>query len=733
MTLDEIQRWLTPDEALGLNNCDREPIHIPGAIQPHGALCAVSDEGVMVMESQNLETFFGEGEFSRERLLGELLELEFEPTHRQVFERALCEMPCTLITHRIDGVRVFEFEPVQDHDATSLITAVNRLSQSIAQSENTNDVFELAVKDVRALTGFDRVLAYLFDPEGHGEVVAACTADGVESFLGLRFPSTDIPKQARRLYTLELTRQIACVDYHPVALVPERNPVTDRPLNMVYSQLRSVSPIHLQYLRNMGVHASFSISVVVHDELYAMIVCHHNEPRRLEFRERQTCEVIGRLLSQYCAAHEERKRREQRSVQLAAQVELLGELGEVASLTTDNPAWERARSFVEAESMIVCVGEDVSVYGVPLEQGVLEVGKQMFKRNSAEVSHTSCLSDYMGGVSGGVLVVPVGSQGWLGWFRQSEERLVTWAGRPPEDGEQKELTPRVSFQQWQDVIKGRCRDWKEQDLEMAEILRRGLTARFDEIPVQDSFERAMRQLREYVYYLEEHTHALNRVNSDLRQFAYAASHDLRAPLRTVRSFLPLIREGLDDSSDASLFEWLDYVENAADTLYRLQEGLWAFARVNRNTQCDDVDLAELFDRVIKGLAADLADAEVHVAADLPGLYGVSSQIEMLFRNLIDNACKYRNTSRRLRLSINAFRANGDWVIAVSDNGIGFPPAAAERIFELFTRVHTSHSDGDGLGLALCRRIAHHHNGWIRATSDPSQGSTFEVCLKRPSV
>lgn len=736
MDLNAIESWLKPEEQVGLNNCDREPIHIPGSIQPHGAMCALGPDDTIVVKSENLDAYFGmEGVASQ--LEQELLKIQTTDGERFAIQGELCGRRTAIITHRLNSLRVFEFEPCDERiDVPNIINLINQTSNRLSGVQTRQDAFEIVVKKVRELTGFDRVLAYVFDKEGHGEVVAAAVSDGVEDFLNLRFPSTDIPKQARRLYTLELTRQIVDVSYEPVPLSPQDNPFTKRPLNMMFCQLRSVSPIHVKYLKNMGVSASFSVSVVVNGQLHALIACHHYAPRRLDISVRQACELLGRMLAQFFASQEEQSRRQARSRQLAAQVELLCELGERDEVNVMSKAWANAASFVEAESMIVKIGDDIKVHGEPLsdEEHIVQVGSRLAQETPQQIRATNNLGEYESqSPGGGLIVVPVPDMGWIGWYREPEDRLVQWAGDPKHDAT-KDLNPRSSFALWQERVRGYGRAWEEEDIDMAEILRRGLYARFSEAhESEDSFERAMSQLREYVLYLEENTQALNRVNDDLRQFAYAASHDLRAPLRTVRSFLPLIRKGIEDQGQGDgMLGWLDYVENAADTLHRLQEGLWAFSRVNRVTQTDEIELEPLFKNLIKSLAADYEGVSV-VMGDLPTIEGVLSQVETLFRNLLDNASKYRSPDRPLQIVIDAYKEKGEWVITVSDNGIGFPPSSSERIFDLFTRVHSRLSVGDGLGLALCRRIAHHHNGWIRASSEPDLGSTFEVCLRTPTI
>ena len=733
MDMSGIDKWLEPDETLDLNNCDREPIHIPGRIQPQGALLALAGEEV-VLVSENIEDVLGTQDLEA---LSELLRehdlLSWQGQNNA--ERLIHGVPTHVMMHRVEGLRVLEFEPAQPVETSVMLNVLNTLSQDLNHTETTADAYRVLVDCVRGLIGFDRALAYVFDRDGHGSVVAESRVPHIESFLDLRFPGTDIPKQARKLYTLELTRHIADVDYEPVGLLPDINPKTQRPLNMTFSKLRSVSPIHIQYLQNMGVKASFSVSIVIHGELVAMIACHHNTPKHLDFRVRQTCELLGRMISGHFELKNEREQRRKRNEQLSAQVDLLCELGEQQTLDPTSDAWERALSFVDAESMFVLADQEHHRFGQPHpdEARLVALIQRMCTQDPHATHHSTEIAEQDPELQegGGLLVIPVGTQGALAWFRAPEAKLIKWGGKPPTTEELNSLHPRHSFNQWQQNVQGTSREWSGADLEMAEILRRGLSARFDDTEVVgDSFERAMQQMREYVLHLEESNQALHRVNDDLRQFAYAASHDMRAPLRTIRSFFPLVKRQVSKDASDNIRSWVNYVENAADTLHRLQEGLWAFSRVNRVTEVDDIDLDALIKRVTLALASSLEGASIQVS-EMPTLRGVSNQIETLFRNLLDNAAKYQSPDRPLSVLIDAHKQQNNWVISVTDNGIGFPPSEHQRIFDIFSRVHVGETDGDGLGLALCRRIVHHHQGWIRASSQPGQGSTFEFCIKEP--
>ncbi|MEM6731719.1 MAG: hypothetical protein AAF658_09190, partial [Myxococcota bacterium] len=249
MDLGSIEAWLRPDESLDLNNCDREPIHIPGSVQPVGALVAVDDDGALRLASESFYSLVEPDEIAA--LLESLAPLcEKARTARSVTSVDIRGRTFAAIAHTVDGLTVIELEPAPDGQPLDP-GALADIFAEIESGERLADLLATVTRSVRELIGFDRVMGYVFDDEGHGSVIAeARSSPEVDSFLGLRFPDTDIPQQARRLYAIEWVRQIVDVDAPTSALVPEENPVSGRPLNMAFCQLRSVSPIHLDYLRN---------------------------------------------------------------------------------------------------------------------------------------------------------------------------------------------------------------------------------------------------------------------------------------------------------------------------------------------------------------------------------------------------------------------------------------------------------------------------------------------------
>ena len=304
-------------------NCDLEPIHIPGAILPHGAMLVLDGETFEILQAAgDLTGLLGA---SLESLLGRSVETLFRPTQihylrelcasldltrpRHLLDpnlRVIADRPLDASMHRSEGSIVLEFEAADQGDRFALdpLSGVQEMVTGFDDTASTRDLCHLAAERVRNVAGYDRVLVYRFMQDGSGWVIAESRENHLEPFLDLHYPAADIPQQARQLYIKNGLRLITQVNYQPAPLTPANNPRTGRPLDMSHAILRDVSPIHRQYLRNMGIDASMSISIVRGGKLWGLIACHHYSPRPLPRHLRAVCELFGSMFSLALEARE---------------------------------------------------------------------------------------------------------------------------------------------------------------------------------------------------------------------------------------------------------------------------------------------------------------------------------------------------------------------------------------------------------------------------------------------
>ena len=484
-----------------LLRCADEPIAVPGAVQPHGVLLAVTEPDMAVaIASANAPDLFGRpvaGAVLDDLLGGDDLArlragLPGELTELNPLRVRVQGMDVDLVVHRADGLLLTEWEPVPGAEQAGaawhrrLPTVLQRLSAAATLDE----LAATLARDVRGVTGYDRVMVYRFDAEWNGEVIAEDRRDDLEPFLGLRYPAADIPAQARALYASNWMRIIPDATYRPVPLDPPGHPATGRPLDLSGATLRSVSPVHLEYLGNMGVISSMSVSLIDRGRLWGLIACHHYAgPHRPSYADRVAAEFLGRtaslLLHTKVAAGEESGLIEvaQRQAQLAAVVGRAPR--ERAAALADGEV--TALDLVPAAGAAVRIDGQLRLLGttppaervLPLVRALLDAGMDATDALGRDLPEAADLAD----TASGVLAVGVaGGRGdFLAWFRPETVREVTWGGNPyaskvatTDDGPR--LSPRRSFAAWSETVRGTSRPWAEHEVAAAHTLADDLAA-----------------------------------------------------------------------------------------------------------------------------------------------------------------------------------------------------------------------------------------------------------------
>ncbi|UWU45523.1 GAF domain-containing protein [Limnospira platensis C1] len=303
--------------SVDLSNCDREPIHIPGKIQSHGCLLVLQEPELIILQAScNTQLFLGR---EVEAVVGKTLSQVFTPIAFQKISQSLkshdlkysnpidielthnnTPQQLTAIVHRHDHVLILELEPhipTQTHRAYGIYAQIQSSLPAIENKNSFEESAQFLAQEIRQLTEYDRVMIYRFETDGSGIVVAEDKKPELEPFLGLHYPASDIPKQARQLYSKNWVRIIVNVNDNPVAIYPLHNPITQKHIDLSYATLRSVSPIHIEYLQNMGVSASLCISLINDQKLWGLIVCHHYSPKFVSYELRQACELLGQFMS----------------------------------------------------------------------------------------------------------------------------------------------------------------------------------------------------------------------------------------------------------------------------------------------------------------------------------------------------------------------------------------------------------------------------------------------------
>jgi two-component system, chemotaxis family, sensor kinase Cph1 len=736
--------------AVDLTNCDREPIHTPGAIQPHGILLVLAEPGFTIIQaSANAhETLAIEASAVLGASLADVLQENAVATIRR-----LCASPtitdqphyisqCRLknrggfwsaAIHRRNLSLLLELQPLAIEDKVSYQTQ-DLVRQAIAELDTCDSLLsfcQAATEHFRSLTRFDRVMVYRFLEDGSGMVLAESRAPGLDAYLGLRYPASDIPAQARELYRLYPFRLTADVQTPVVPITPVLNPFTQAPLDLSFCALRATSPIHLEYLRNMGVRASLSFSILHQDTLWGLVACHHRSPRVISQETRLGGEILSRFLGLQVEIKEEMEGKwyaaQLQTVrsQLHAQLSASGDY--VTALTGEEP---NLLSGLKASGVALCTGKQTVLLGqTPSLEQVNSFSQWIEQQPWQPVWCTHHLASHypqghsFSAVASGVLVLRIAesSPETVIWFRPELLETVNWAGNPTkavepsaETGEV-QLHPRRSFALWQEQVRGRSAPWQPIEQEHALALHKDLS--------QALLKHRAREVSRL-------NAELTRTNQELEQFSAMASHDLQEPLRTITAYTDLVFRRKKSEFDPDTAEMIGFVLSATKRMSMLIQSLLEYARVGlRHSAMERVAVGDALEVALRNLSVFVEERNAQIrVSELPTVHTHRDQLARVFQNLIANAIKYCPTDRTPILTVTAERRGTEWCISLQDNGIGFDPAQKEAIFQSFYRLHREGVSGTGLGLAICRKIMQSLGGRIWAETMPGEGSIFRLTL-----
>jgi len=483
-----------------LSNCDREPIHIPGSVQEFGFLLALQSDFTICMASENVGAYLGRDPSDiLQRPVGEVLSRAAEAAildrvdylagaeaTQRMFGIPLQEggKPFDLSIHFSGTYLVIEAEPSVAETQVNSGELVRLMLGRVRKTKGIMDLAQEAARQVTILTGFDRVMVYRFHPDGSGEVIAEVAKSGLESFLGLHYPASDIPQQARTLYQRNWLRIIADIRSTPVP-IDATSTHSAGLLDLSMSTLRSVSPVHIEYLQNMGVDASMSISILRDGKLWGLFACHHYSPRYISFERRTAAELFGQMFSWIL---ESREREESIGYENRAH-QIQERLIEAAASHEHS---RRAivdfiddyRKMIECDGIGIWSDGAITLSGDTPTEGEVKDLVGFINRTSpgrivasAEIAKVYAAGESFRDRAAGFLAIPISRtpRDCLIFFRREILRSVNWAGAPEKVYASgplgPRLTPRKSFELWQQVVHGQSKPWSNADLRIAEGLR----------------------------------------------------------------------------------------------------------------------------------------------------------------------------------------------------------------------------------------------------------------------
>jgi light-regulated signal transduction histidine kinase (bacteriophytochrome)/DNA-binding response OmpR family regulator len=749
-----------------LPECEQEQLHLPGAIQSWGALLAVDPATLVVTAaSENLADFLG---IPAHTTIGQRLDfiLGRQPLQPLLNDLALpvpaseddvaaeaCQarLAGLHITARLAAAkRLIEIERKLAHKAPpwnfAFLVARRDWLTAIRQAATPADAFALAVAHLRALTGFERTILYRFDAIGHGEVVAEDSTTDLSPFLGIRFPASDVPRQARDLYLRRRVRVLCDALSAPVPMIGDTE--GGGGIDMSLTPLRAASPVHVQYTRNMGVRATIVVSVVIEGRLWGLLVAHDRQPRIVSKEERMECDLIGQTIGM---ALQELLQRESR-IALAARECWIGDLAEQVARQCSTGVVERdamaaheaallalcdaTGAMMQLDGQIACFGcapprpEAASLIAALLAAGPRD--DEPFATSDLGGNLPQALADAVRPYAAGALVLPFSYErgGALVWLRQEQAQEVRWAGDPSQKLQVNPVTgallPRNSFAVWHELVRGRSVEWSALDIGVVRALRREKQRRLAGLTAE------MRLARD----------AAARATQVKSEFLAMMSHEIRSPMSGLLGVLELLRQTSLSEEQAAM---ATMVHKSASMLLSVLNDILDFSKIEAGALTVSVephhlrallkDLTEPLDLTARHKGLTLS---ADIAPDVPDLIMTDElRLRQILGNLLCNAIKF-TAKGDISLTVRLVAIDGlpRLRFTVRDTGIGMDDDVVTRLFNPFMQADgstTRRFGGTGLGLAISRKLANLMLGQLSATSKPGKGSEFTLTLPLMAV
>ena len=743
-----------------LTNCDHEPIHIPGSIQPHGFLIAYKTDTLQVdFCSGNTFDYTG---WRHEQILGKNLTEIFGASSQEIadYKRTRSDNFASPMIVEIAGrkfgmslqstpeITILEFEPAGVDVTAQPDFYYEQTRQFVSYMENASSLQSLCqrvAEQTRAITGYDRVMIYRFDADYNGEVYGESKRNDLEPFLGLHYPHTDIPAQARELYKQNLLRLIVDIKYKPVPLYT----IDDAPgktLNLGNSTLRSVSPIHIQYLTNIGVGGTLTISLMHENRLWGLIACHHYSPKYIDKLTRNAAQLQGHFITSQINVR-----------QLAEKHDLARDISDALKNALNRPFILNRNAFQDmvrqpeilklcnAAGVAIFIGDQLYVNGnVPKAkdlQVLLAFLKLTYPGGSVQTHNLSNIYNHgeqLRDCAAGVVWYCLDAASNIGiiWLRGETISEVHWGGDPNKAiiKDEKGLSPRKSFELWKEEVRLQSKRWTEPELSSA-----------------SSFAHSLERQAHLLFISEEEikyrnlSKILKETNDELENINWISTHDLKEPLRKIRMFGSRILDEHRKELNSSVINSIEKMNNSAGRMQRLISDLMTYSQIRQNSNLlARIELSALVDTISEQFREENPEITFTIETPLPAVNGISVLLQQLFVNLVSNSVKFKTVDIAPHITIGASselppinigQSGLEYTaIFIRDNGIGFEQEYHDLIFNIFARLHSQNEfTGSGVGLALCKKIMQLHNGLIKADSSPGKGAQFTLFFPKIQV
>ena len=701
-----------------IKNCEDEEIQFLNEIQPFGYLIGIHKNSHQIeFYSQNIDELF---QISAENVLNQDInqlynfELDFDEV-LNLDQGEFCRTHLK-INSKTYHLTSYHFDELIYLELEELIILENRLayynfSEQILYSKSIDATWDRLISSIKKLINYDRAMLYKFLEDGSGVVIAEEIDNGLDSYLGLRFPEFDIPKQARQLYLEKKSRLVADVNSNRISLIATNH----QKINLMYSSVRALSPIHLQYLRNANCAASFSISIVINEKLWGIVACQNSEPKFIPNQVRLQTELLTRQARLTYVNFKATERLKFQNYFNETAIKLKENLLTEENLQQSmNNNLKEVLNLTKANGIALVNFDDVFVEGeTPDKHEILRIKEWAFKRNSARLftSNTFYL-DYgqelnLSPNSAGVMFCFLNQtyEHFIIWFKKEQVQTLNWAGEPNKikhveivDGDEiLSFSPRTSFKIWQENIKNKSFIWLDKEKYVAkEVIKLIIeTLHLQSFKIHSLYE----QLKE--------------INDELDSFSYTVSHDLRTPLSVMKLNCQMIQRTLEHDEIKS--DRLKSVIDEIDRMTQMMQDLLALSKAKKSEiVLSIIETKPIIEKIVHDvlLYYKTNDTQV-VIEEVHNVLGDKTMFYEVFLNIIGNAIKYSSQAEHPIIKIWSELNEEEVIFKVKDNGIGIKQEDYNKMFKLFSRMsNTGNISGNGVGLSIAHRMMDRMNGGI---------------------
>ncbi|MFC0425267.1 ATP-binding protein [Chryseobacterium scophthalmum] len=725
--------------------CHDEPIHIPGYIQSFGYLIGIETTSLTIsFFSENISDVF---KIERcEDLFGKKLS-QFPEVFQTVIDSDIFKDAGFLSKREnetyFDKITVagkqyhfsvfrandyifLEFEAVYENPNKRITNKYD----NFYIIDNEQEIWDQLLNTISNIINYDRIMVYKFMSDGSGKVISEKTNNHLESYLGLHYPEHDIPRQARELYKKKRKRIFSDVYSHPVRILSRSR----KSIDLTFAASRAMSPIHGQYIKNSGASSSFSISIIIDDQLWGLVTCQNSEPKHIDLEDRVQAGIFTVLASNAYSSFKSKKELEYRIDLNEKLYALKSEFLEHGSLfeSLDFNKSE-LRLMPKADGLAIISDNEIVTDGITPDREIINnIVNWAYENTSDNVFiSNSFLKDYgyelnLNSDTAGIIIyfVERSKKEILIWFRKEFDEHINWAGNPEKkietfskNGEEiRTVSPRESFQVFTENIKGKSKRWSSKNQIAVHLIR-------DLI-----FETSHKQ---YIT-IKKLNDQLKKVNEELDSFSYTISHDLGTPLTVMKLNAQMLLNSLGDIADKDKNK-INSIIGEIDNMAEMMQNVLQLSRAKHSEiQLETIE-TNLTIRKITENAKITYDSQksMVVIKECPEVLADKTMLHQVFLNIINNAVKYSSDREQPIIEIEGTEAGDQIIYRIKDNGIGIPEENKHRMFKIFNRMDNAKKfKGNGVGLSIVHRIMNRLGGNVDYESN-KEGTCFILTFQKP--